>query len=439
VSLDPLVLGFGLGVSLVTGLLFGLAPAWVTTKPALTTMLKEESKGSAPTPLFSFRNFLVAAQIALSVVALVIAGLFIRSLQHAQQADPGWNMKNLVSFTVDTGAQGYNQAAGLDYYRRALERARSVPGVTGASLANGELMNFTGQRTIRPQGNDENLRQHGRLMGYLTVDPGYLRMTGIPLVSGRMLTEMDDDKHPRVTIINEHLAKLAWPNENAVGKTVKLYNDDNPVEIVGVVRTTTYNAIGEDPIPFLFFSHKQIYSTFGVISVRTESDPAALLATLRKELQSLDASMPFGNVATMAETMRQNLWAPRTGAALLGAFGLLALLLASLGVYGVMSYTVNQRAREIGIRMAIGAQASDVLGMIMQRGLLIAVTGLGFGLGAAFFTARYFQNFLIGVAAGDPPTYLVIAALLAVVALFASYIPARRATKVDPLIALRSE
>jgi predicted permease len=439
VSLDPLVLGFGLGVSLVTGLLFGLAPAWVTTRPALTTMLKEESKGSAPTPLYSFRNFLVAGQIALSVVALVIAGLFIRSLQHAQQADPGWNMANLVSFSVDTGAQGYNQAAGLDYYRRALERAQAVPGVVSASIANGELMNFTGQRTVRPQGSDENLRQHGRLMGYLTVDPGYLRMIGIPLVAGRMLTDMDDDKHPRVVVINENLAKLAWPGEDAVGKTIKLYNDDSPVEVVGVVKTTTYNAIGEDPIPFLFFSYKQIYSTFAVISVRTQVDPAALLPTLRKELQSLDASMPFGNVATMAETMRQNLWAPRTGAALLGAFGLLALALASLGVYGVMSYTVSQRAREIGIRMAIGAQARDVLTMILNRGLIIAVVGLVVGLGAAFLTARYFQNFLIGVAAGDPPTYAAIAGILAVVALFACWLPARRATKVDPLIALRSE
>ena len=439
VSLDARVLGFGLLVSLVTGLLFGLAPAWVTTKPELTTMLKEESKGSTPTPLFSFRNFLVAGQIALSVVALVIAGLFIRSLQHAQQADPGWNMSNLVSFSVDTGAQGYNQAAGLDYYRRALERALAVPGVVSASVASGELMNFTGQRTTRPQGNDENLRTHGRLMAYLSVDPGYLKMLGTPLTAGRMFTEADDDKHPRVAIINENLAQLAWPGENAVGKTLKLYNSENLIEIVGVVKTTTYNAIGEDPIPFVFYPIKQIYSSFAVISVRTQPDPAGLLGTLRKELQSLDASMPFGNVATMSETMRQNLWAPRTGAALLGAFGLLALLLASLGVYGVMSYTVNQRAREIGIRMAIGAQAGDVMGMILHRGLLIAVAGLVFGLGAAFFTARYFQNFLIGVAASDPLTYAAIAVILAVVALFACYLPARRATKVDPLIALRSE
>ena len=439
VSLDARVLGFGLAISVITGLLFGLAPAWITTKPELTTMLKEESKGSTPTPLLSFRNFLVAGQLALSVVALVIAGLFIRSLQHAQKIDPGWNMANLITFNVDLGAQGYDQPRGLDFYRRAIERAQTVPGVVSASVASGQLLNFSGQRTTRPQGNDENLRVHGRLMAYLNVDPGYLRMIGIPLVSGRMFTDTDDDKHPRVVIINENLAQLAWPNENAVGKTIKLYNDENPVEIVGVVKTTTYNAIGEDPIPFLFYPVKQIYSSFGIIHVRTQGDPAALATTLRKELQSLDTNLPLANISTMEEILRQSLWAPRTGAALLGAFGLLALLLASLGVYGVMSYTVSRRVREIGIRMAIGAQAGDVLRMILNRGLIIAATGLVFGLGIAFFVARYFQNFLIGVPAGDPLTYAVIAVILAVVALLACLLPARRATKVDPLVALRAE
>ncbi len=439
VSLDARVLGFGLVISLVTGVLFGLAPAWITTKPELTTMLKEESKGSTPTPLFSFRNFLVAGQIALSVIALVIAGLFIRSLQQAQKADPGWNMANLITLTVNTGAQGYDPVRGLDYVRRALERVQQVAGVTGAAAGNGQLLNFTGRRTLKPQGNDENLRQHGRLFNYLSVDPGYHRMIGIPLVSGRLFTDSDDATHPLVAVVNETFAQLAWPGENPLGKVIKLYNDERPVEVVGVVKTTTYNAIGEDPDPFAFFPLKQGYTGFAVLHVRTAANASALVATVRKELQSLDANMPFGNVQTMDDVMRQNLWAPRTGAALLGAFGLLAVLLASLGVYGVMSYTVNRRAREIGIRMAIGAQASDVMGMILHRGLVIAVAGLVFGLGAAYFVARYFQNFLIGVAAGDPLTYAVIAVLLAAVALLACWLPARRATKVDPLIALRSD
>ncbi len=439
VTLDARVLGFGLAISILTGLLFGLAPAWTTTKPELTTMLKEDSKGSTPTPLLSFRNFLVAGQIALSVIALVIAGLFIRSMQHAQKADPGWNMSNLITLTVDTGAQGYTRPAGLDYYRRVIERASAIPGVVSATVADGQLMNFTGRRTLRPQGNDENLRQHGRLFSYLSVDSGFHKMIGIPLVSGRLFTDADDDRHPLVTIVNENFAQLAWPNENPLGKTIKLYNSENPVEVVGVVKTTTYNAIGEDPDPFAFFPLKQNFSAFGVIHVRTASDAAAFVSTVRKELQSLDASMPFGTVSTMDDVMKQNLWGPRTGAALLGAFGLLAVLLASLGVYGVMSYTVNRRAREIGIRMAIGAQAGDVMLMILNRGLVIAAAGLVFGLGAAFLTARYFQDLLIGVSAKDPLTYAAIAVILAGVAVVACWLPARRATKVDPLIALRSE
>jgi predicted permease len=441
VELDVRVLLFGLAVSLATGLLFGLAPAWLTTKPELTTMLKEESNGSAQrTPLLSFRNFLVAGQITLSVVALVVAGLFIRSLQAAQRADPGWNMQNLLSLTVDMGAQGYDQARGLDYYRQAVERAEAIPGVVSASVAGGQLLGgFTGQRTIRPQGNDEGLRRQGQLMGYLSVDPGFLKFLGIPLVSGRGLTETDDEKHPRVVVINENLAQLAWPHENPIGRTIKLYNNEDPVEVVGVVKTTTYNAIGEDPIPFLFFPMKQVYTTFGVIHVRTQGDAAVAIPTVRKELQSLDASLPFANVTTMSEALRQNLWGPRTGATLLGVFGLLALLLASLGVYGVMSYTVNRRAREIGIRMAVGAQPGDVLVMILNRGLLIAAAGLIVGLGIAFFAASYFQNLLIGVSARDPLMYAAIALILAAVALVACWLPARRATKVDPLIALRSE
>ena len=443
VSLDSRVLGFGLIMSLGTGLLFGLAPAWLTTKPELTTMLKEESKGSSATPLFSFRNFLVAGQIALSVIALVIAGLFIRSLRHAQQVNPGWNTKNVALFGVNLAAQGYTPERSLAYYQRAVELVRALPGVSDATVATTVLLNGGGAlRTIRPQGADDKLRTTGQLMGYSHLAPGYFKTMGIPFVAGRDFTEADDERHPLVVIVNQNLAKLAWPGENPVGKTVKAFGSEALVEVVGVVRDVTFDAIGEDPKPYIFFSLAQEGSRgsgFATIHVRTQTDATALIPLLRKQLQTIDTALPFVNVTTIEENISQGLWAPRTGAALLGAFGLLAVLLASLGVYGVMSYTVNQRAREIGIRMAIGAQAGDVLTMILHRGLVIAAAGLLVGLGAAFFTARYFQNFLIGVAAGDPLTYAAIAVILAAVALFACYLPARRATKVDPLIALRSE
>ncbi len=443
VSLDARVLGFGLIMSLVTGLLFGLAPAWITTKPELTTMLKEESKGSSATPLWSFRNFLVAGQIALSVIALVIAGLFIRSLRHAQQVNPGWNTHNVALLGVNLAAQGYDSVRALAYYQRAAELLRSTPGVTDATVATTVLLNGGGAlRTIRPQGADDKLRTTGQLMGYSHLAPGYFKTMGIPFISGRDFSADDDERHPVVVIINEHLAKLVWPGENPLGKTVKVFGSENLVEVVGVVRDVTFDTIGEDPKPYIFFSLAQEASRgsgAATLHVRTQTDAAALTPLLRKQLQSLDPALPLVNVTTIEENISQGLWAPRTGATLLGAFGLLAVLLASLGVYGVMSYTVNRRAREIGIRMAIGAQGGDVLRLILGRGLIISVAGLVFGLGAAFLVARYFQNFLIGVDAGDPLTYAIIAALLAGVALLACYLPARRATKVDPLIALRSE
>jgi len=443
VSLDGRVLGFGLVLAVVTGLLFGLAPAWITTRPELTTMLKEESKGSAPTPLFSFRNFLVAGQIALSVIALVIAGLFIRSLRHAQQVNPGWDTRNVALFAVNLAAQGYTSERAVAYYQRALELVRTIPGVSDATVASTVLLNGGGAlRTIRPQGPDDKLRTTGQLFSYGHVLPGYFKTMGIPFVAGRDFTAADDERHPLVVVVNEHLAKLAWPGENPLGKTVKAFGSEALVEVVGVVKDVTFDNIGEDPKPYIFFSLAQEGSRgsgFATLHVRTQADAVALTPLLRKQLQTLDPSLPFTNVTTIEENISQGLWAPRTGAALLGAFGLLAVLLASLGVYGVMSYTVSRRAREIGIRMAIGAQAGDVMTMILHRGLVIAAAGLAFGLGAAFLVARYFQNLLIGVAAGDPPTYATITVLLAGVALLACWLPARRATKVDPLIALRSE
>jgi predicted permease len=443
ISLDPLVMSFAVGVALLTGLLFGLAPAWSATKPQLTSVLKDDTGGAAArAPLWSFRNFLVAAQIALSVIALVFAGLFIRSLHHAQQADPGWNTRNLAMLGANVSAQGYNGERATAFYRTAIEKARAIPGVTDATIATGPLLNGGGQlRTIRPQGDDDNLRLKGQLMRYNHVWPGFLKAMNIPLVAGREFTEADDARHPVVVIINEHLAKLAWPNRDPVGQTIKVFGSETPIEIVGVVKDVTFDNIGEDPTPYLFFSIAQETDRggFGTLQVRTQGDAAVLLQTIRKEIQALDNSLPLVNVTTMEEAIRQGLWASRTGAALLSIFGLLALLLAAIGVYGIMSYTVGKRTREIGIRMAIGAQRGDVLKLVLNQGLLISSLGLVAGLGAAFLAARYFQNFLLGIGAGDALTYAAITLILTTVALLACLLPALRATKVDPLIALRTE
>jgi predicted permease len=443
VSLDGRVLGFGLVVALATGILFGLAPAWSATKPELTSALKSETAGTAArAPLISFRNFLVAGQIALSTIALVVAGLFIRSLQQAQRADVGWDTRNLALLSVDLGAQGYDVAHTLQYYRQAIEQARAVPGVLDATVAANPLLNGGGfLRTLRPQGDDENLRTHGRLMSYNYVWPGFLKTMGIPLVAGRDFTEADDAKHPVAVIINEHLAKLAWPGRSALGQAVKLFGTEVPAEVIGVVKDVTFDNVGEDPKPYVFFSLAQDpgRGTLGTIHIRTQRDASSLIPTLRRQLQSLDPALPFVNVTTTGEVIRQGLWASRTGAALLSVFGGLALLLAAIGVYGIMAYSVGRRVREIGIRMAIGAQRQDVFRLILGQGLIIAAAGLAVGLAAAFFVARCFENFLFNVSAGDAFTYLAIAAILAGASLLACWLPARRATKVDPMIALRAE
>jgi predicted permease len=443
ISLDPRVLTFAIAVALLTGLLFGLAPAWSATKPELTSALKEETGGAAArAPLFSFRNLLIAGQLALSVIALVFAGLFIRSLRHAQRVDPGWNTHNLALLSANVSAQGYTGERAVAYYRAAVEKARAIPGVSDATVAAGPLLNGGGLlRTIRPQGDDDKLRTTGQLMSYNHVLPGFLKTMGIPLVAGRDFTPLDDEKHPLVVIVNEHLAKLVWPGRNPIGQTVKVFGSETPVEVVGVAKDVTYDNIGEDPKPYVFFSLAQESDRggFGTLQVRTQMDVNALMPTIRREVQSLDTAMPLVNITTMDESIRQGLWASRAGAALLSIFGGLALLLAAIGVYGIMSYSVGKRTREIGIRMAIGAQRGDVLKLILNQGLLIAGAGLLTGLLAAFLAARYFQNFLFGIGAGDAVTYAAISAILTVVALLACFIPARRATKVDPLIALRTE
>jgi macrolide transport system ATP-binding/permease protein len=443
IALDGRVLGFAVLIALATGVLFGLAPAWNATSPGLTAVLKEETGGAAArAPLWSFRNLLVAGQIALSVIALVVAGLFIKSLRHAQRADPGWNTRDLGLLSANLAAQGYDGRRALAHLRTAVERVRTLPGVADANFATASQLNGGGLlRTLRPQGDDESLRQNGLLMSYNHIGPGYLRTLGIPLVAGREFTEADDATRPGVVVINENLAQFAWPGRNPLGQKIKVFGSEVPVEVVGVVRDVTFDNIGEAPKPYVFFPMAQEpdRSGFATLHVRASADIATLLPAIRREIQALDPALPLLNVTTVDENIRQGLWAPRTGAALLSLFGALALLLAAIGVYGIMSYTVGRRTREIGIRMAIGAQGADVVGLILNQGFVIVGAGMAAGLAAAYFVARHFANLLFDVGAGDPSTYGAICAVLAVTALGACWLPARRAARVDPIVALRTD
>lgn len=438
VTLDGGVLAFALAATITTGLLFGIVPALLASRVDLMAIMKRGPMGGG-LPLFSFRHSLVVAQVALSVVALVVAGLFVRSLSQTNAVTLGWNSNNLALLSAGIGAQRYEQARGLEYFDRAIARLKAVPGVIDVSLSTRPfLTGVNPQRTIRPQGDDEAMRTRGQFMSYASVQPDFLRFMGIELVAGRPFTAEDNASRSPVVIINEALARRAWPDQNPIGKTIKLFNDETLVEVVGVVRNIRDVELRADPAPFAFFPMAQAYSGGNVFHVRTAGNPSDLLPTLRKELQSLD---PAVNLFTIdyRDIIRNALWGPRTGAVLMSVFGAIALLLTSLGIYAVMAHAVVQRTREIGIRLAIGAQARSVLGLVLRRGIVVTGSGLLAGLAASLALTRYVGSFLFEVRPTDPVTFGVIGLLLTAVAFLACYVPARRATKVDPLTALRAE
>lgn len=438
IALDARVIAFGLGTTLLTGLLFGLLPALSAARVDLMAVLKRDQTSGLP--LFSFRHALVVAQVALSVLALVVAGLFVRSLQRANTVDLGWDHHNLALLSANLVGRGYDQTRSLDYYRRAIERLQSVPDVAEVSVASRQfLTGVNPQRTIRPQGNDDSMRTRGKLMSYACVLPGFLPFMKVAFVAGRDFTTDDDLQHPQVLIVNETFARQAWPGEDPIGKTVKLYNSETLLQVVGVVRDIRDTEMRADPAPFAYFPLQQVFHGGNVIHVRTTGDAHALVPTLRKELQALDAGVDIFGARTIDDSIKRSMWGPRTGAALMSGFGLIALLLASLGIYAVMSQAVQHRTREIGIRLAVGAQARAVLGLIMQRGAVVAGAGLLAGIAVSLGCTRYLRSFLFEIEPTDPLTFAAIAVLLIAVALLACYIPARRATKVDPLVALRNE
>lgn len=438
VTLDLPVILFGLGSTLFTGLLFGLLPALSAARVDLMTVLKREVL--AGLPLFSFRHLLVAAQVSLSVLALVVAGLFVRSLQRANTVELGWDARNLAFLSANLAGRGYDQPRSLDFYRRAIERLKSVPGVEDVSLASRQfLTGVNPQRTVRPQGPDDTLRTRGQLMSYACVLPGYLRFMGVTFAAGRDFTPDDDANHPPVIVVNETFARRMWPGEDPLGKTVKLFNSEQLLQVVGVIRDIRDTTLRADPAPFAFFPLTQTFHAANVFHIRTKGDADALLPTLRKELQAIDPAMDLFNGRSIAESVRQAMWGPRTGAALMSGFGLIALLLAALGIYAVMSQAVQLRTRELGIRIAVGASNESVIGLIIRRGAIVAGLGLLAGLGLALGVTRYLRSFLFEIEPTDPLTFAAIAVLLSIVALAACWFPARRATKVDPLVALRSE
>ncbi|HEY7181766.1 MAG TPA: ABC transporter permease [Blastocatellia bacterium] len=439
-SFDPRVLGYTLLLSLLTGVIFGLAPAIQASRAELVTELKEKgSQAARGSRWFSLRNLLVVGQVALSLVALIGAGLFLRSLGNAQQINPGFETEKLLVFSFDVGAQGYDKARGMEHYRRVVERVEAIPGVISAAIASAPPFAWGFMRSVFVEGQEPSRGGRGILTIVGTVGQKYFETMNIPLVRGRNFTEADRENTPPVVVINEAMAKRFWPNQDAVGKRFRFFGDDVSQEVIGVVKDTATQNIGEDPRPVAYLSLLQDFPSQVTLHVRTAGDPSGLLATAQREVQSLDRTMPLLNPATISQLIREGLWAARMGAALLAVFGLLALILASVGIYGVLAFSVSQRTSEFGIRLALGARPSDVLRLALGQTLALVAAGALIGVTGGLIVTRMVTNLLYGVSAVDPMTFVGMPLLLLLVALLASYLPARRATKIDPMIALRCE
>jgi len=443
IEMDWRVLLFSLTVSLAAGAIFGLAPALQATRPNLTNTLKDTAAqgGAARTRL---RSVLVVAQISISLVVLIAAGLVVRSLQQLQTMNPGFEPRYALAMSFDLGLQGYDEARGQQFYRQLMDRVRSLPGVESAAISDyiPLSLNFN-SRNVFVEGKPVERGENVPLTMVSSVGPAYFKTMGTPIVSGREFTEQDQEKSEQVAIVNETFVRRLLPELQTVGDAVGRrfsWRADGPMRrIVGVAKAGKYFNIAEDPRMFVWTPMSQDYSSTGIVVVRTTSNPEAMFGPVRGQVQSLDPNLPLFDVNTLNVHMRLALFPARVAATVLGVFGLVALMLAAIGVYGITSYAVAQRTHEIGVRLALGAQLGDVLKLVLRQGLKLTIIGAAIGLLGAYLATRAITSVLYGVSATDPLTFGFVSLLLVAVALLACYVPARRATKVEPLVALRNE
>ncbi len=442
INVDWRVLVFSMTVSVITGALFGLLPAMQSTRPDLIPALKDVAS-QAGVRRSLLRNGLVVAQISVSLLLLIAAGLTLRALQQLRTMNPGFNPENALMMGFDLSLQGYQADAGSQLRKQLLNRVQALPGVRSASITDFMPLSMNYNSTAimiegRPQERGVNMPSAMNA----SVGLKYFETIGTPLLAGRDLTEQDQDGTTRSVVVNETFARKFFPGanpiENALGKQFRTSPEKQPWQIAGVARDGKYWTIGEEPKSFVWFPIVNQLA-FNTMLVRTNGRPETVIGAIRGEFRNLDPNLPLTDVRPLTEHMNLSLFPARAVAALLAAFGLLALALAAIGIFGVMSYSVSQRTRELGIRMALGAGAKEIFKLIVGHGLLLTLLGVGVGLALALIVTRFLSSLLYNISAIDPLTFAGVSLLLVAVAFLACYFPARRAMKTDPMIALRHE
>ncbi|HKQ04030.1 MAG TPA: ABC transporter permease [Blastocatellia bacterium] len=443
-GLDWRVLGFTFGVALLTGLVFGILPALHASRINLNETLKEGGRSAAGAGRQRSRSLMVVAEIALSLVLLIGAGLMMRSFLRLQHVDAGFNPTGVMTMRINLPQSKYNPGARRsDYFRQLMERLRAQPGVeSAAAISTLPLSGNTWGRSLTVEGFPILSVGQAPFIQHNVVMPGYFRALGIPILEGRDFTDADTAEGPKITIVDERLARQYWPNESAIGKRIRFGppEDNEPWHtIVGVVGAVRHERLEATTRNSVYLPHVEIPVGRMYITLRTTGKPESLIEPARTQIRALDPDLPITHVRTMDEVEAQSVWQPRLYTILFGVFAAVALLLAAVGLYGVMAYTVTMRTHEIGLRVALGARSGDVLKLIAGQGIKLALIGVGSGLIAALLLTRLMATLLFNTSVNDPLTFAGIALLLVLVALLACYLPARRATKVDPMVALRYE
>ena len=442
ISLDGRVMGFTLSIVVFAALVAAIAPVVAGRKTNLSDALKSGARGSVGSVHQRLRGALVVTQIAVCLVIVVCAALFARSTGNASRMNPGYRTDHILMASAQLGIQGYDAARGKQFERDIVRRVGELPGVKSVALARYTPFGYSNDiEHVIPEATTIKLPENGIGCFNNIVTPEYFATWGLPIVEGRAFTTHDDENAPRVAVVTQAFAKRLWPNQSAVGKRFKITGDTGQTEVVGVSGDIQYFSIGETPRPFFFRPYAQNYRGSFTLNIHTAVDPASLTNQLRATISSLDATLPVFDVRSFEAHIRDGraLLGTRLGAWFAAVFGVLALVLASVGVYGLIAYAVAQRRREIGIRVALGARAGAVVGLVVRQGIRIAIAGVLLGLVMTVAVTQLLTKILYGVAPRDPLILASVAIALATVGAMASVLPARRAAMVDPLVALREE